>query len=95
MSRMHNLPHPGEVFWEWILEGMTVTEAASALYVARVALSKILNENAGISAEMSLRPAKWLDTSPNLWMGLQTQYDLWQATSKKKLPKIVPLKYAA
>jgi len=74
---------------------MTVTEAASALYVARVTLSKILNGNTGISAEMSLRLAKWLGTSPDLWMGLQTQYDLWQATSEKKLPKIVPLKRAA
>lgn len=55
MRRMHNPPHPGEVLREWIPEGMTVTEAASALFVARVTLSKILNGNAGISAEMSLR----------------------------------------
>lgn len=95
MSRMHNPPHPGEVLREWIPEEMTVTEAASALYVARVTLSKILNGNAGISAEMSLRLAKWLGTAPDLWMGLQTQYDLWQATSEKKLPKIVPLRNSA
>ena len=48
-----------------------------------------------MSAEMSLRLAKWLGTTPDLWMGLQSQYDLWQATSEKKLPKIVPLKNAA
>jgi addiction module HigA family antidote len=47
---------------------MTITDAASALHVARVTLSKILNGNAGISAEMSLRLAKWLGTSPDLWM---------------------------
>jgi antitoxin HigA-1 len=95
MSRMYNLPHPGEVLREWIPEEMTITEAASALYVARVTLSKILNGNVGMAAEMSLRLAKWLGTSPDLWMGLQIQYDLWQATSEKKLPKIVPLKHAA
>jgi antitoxin HigA-1 len=95
MSRMHNPPHPGVVLREWIPGEMTVTEAASALFVARVTLSKILNGNAGISAEMSLRLAKWLGTTPDLWMGLQSQYDLWQATSEKKLPKIVPLKNAA
>ena len=95
MSRMHNPPHPGVVLREWIQGEMTVTEAASALFVARVTLSKILNGNAGISAEMSLRLAKWLGTTPDLWMGLQSQYDLWQATSEKKLPKIVPLKNAA
>ena len=92
---MRNPPRPGEVLREWIPVGMTVTEAASALYVARVTLSKILNGNAGSSAEMSLRLAKWLGTSPDFWMGLQNQYDLWQATSEKKLPKIVPLKYSA
>jgi antitoxin HigA-1 len=81
MIRMRNPPHPGEVLREWIPVGMTVTEAASALYVARVTLSKILNGNAGISAEMALRLAKWLGTSPDLWMGLQTQYDLWQKSS--------------
>ena len=95
MSRMHKPPHPGEVLREWIPGEMTVTEAASALFVARVTLSKVLNGNAGISAEMSLRLAKWLGTTPDLWMGLQSQYDLWQATSEKKLPKIVPLKNAA
>lgn len=95
MSRMHNPPHPGEVLREWIPEEMTVTQAAEALHVARVTLSKILNGNAGISAEMSLRLAKWLGTSPDLWMGLQSQYDLWHATSASKLPKIIPLKKAA
>ena len=95
MSTMHNPPHPGEVLREWIPEEMTITEAASSLYVARVTLSKILNGNAGISAEISLRLAKWLGTSPDLWMGLQTQYDLWKVISEKKLLKIVPLKHSA
>ncbi|HCO58413.1 MAG TPA: addiction module antidote protein, HigA family [Burkholderiales bacterium] len=58
-------------------------------------MSKILNGNAGISAEISLRLAKWLGTSPDLWMGLQTQYDLWKVISEKKLLKIVPLKHSA
>jgi addiction module HigA family antidote len=69
MSRMYNPPHPGEVLREWIPAGMTVTEAASALYVARVTLSKILNGNAGISAEMSLRLAKVARNLPRLMDG--------------------------
>ena len=94
MSRMHNPPHPGAVLREWLSEGMTVTDAAAALHVARVTLSKILNGSAGISADMALRLSKWLGTSPDLWLGLQTQFDLWQA-SKKPLPKIEPLPKAA
>jgi addiction module HigA family antidote len=95
MSRMHNPPHPGEILREWIPEEISVTQAAESLYVARVTLSKILNGNAGISAEMALRLSKWLGTSPDLWMGLQSQYDLAQAAAVSKLPKISPLKRAA
>lgn len=94
MSRMHNPPHPGMVLREWMPEGLTVTEAAAALHVARVTLSKILNGSAGISADMALRLAQWLGTSPDLWVGLQTQYDLWLA-GKKKRPAIEPLLKAA
>ena len=94
MSRMHNPPHPGAVLREWLPEGMTVTEAAAALHIARVTLSKILNGNAGISADMALRLAQWLNTSPDVWLGLQTQYDLWQAERRNR-PMIEPLQKAA
>lgn len=90
MGRMHNPPHPGELLREWLPEGMTVTQAAEALGLSRVMLSKILNGRAGVTADMALRLAKWLGTSPDLWIGMQGQYDLWQA-SKKARPKIRPL----
>lgn len=82
MSRMFNPPHPGEVLKEWIPETVTVTEAAAALQVSRVMLSKILNARAGISADMALRLSKWLGTSADLWLGMQLQYDLWQAEQR-------------
>lgn len=94
MSRMHNPPHPGAVLREWLPDGLTVTDAAAALQVARVTLSKILNGSAGISADMALRLSQWLSTSPDLWLGLQTQYDLWQAEQRKR-PAIEPLQKAA
>ena len=94
MSRMHNPPHPGAVLREWLPEGMTVTDAAAALQVARVTLSKILNGSAGISADMALRLAQWLNTSPDVWLGLQTEYDLWQAKQRQR-PTIEPIRKAA
>lgn len=54
MTRMYNPPYPGAVLREWIPEGMSVTQAASDLHVSRVSLSKILNGNAGISADMAI-----------------------------------------
>lgn len=94
MSRMHNPPHPGEVLREWLPEGMTVTSAAEALRLSRVSLSKILNGKAGISADVALRLAAWLGTSPDLWTGLQVQFDLWQAEHSPR-PEIQPLERLA
>jgi antitoxin HigA-1 len=94
MSRMHNPSHPGAVLREWLPEEMTVTDAAASLKVARVTLSKILNGNAGISADMAIRLSQWLGTSPDVWLGMQTQFDLWQA-EKKKRPTIAPMRKAA
>ena len=78
MPKMYNPPHPGEVLREWLPEGMTVTSAAKELQVSRVTLSKVLNGNGGITAQMALRLSAWLGTSPDVWMGMQTQFDLWQ-----------------
>jgi addiction module HigA family antidote len=90
MSRMHNPAHPGEVLREWLPEGMTVTQAAKELQVSRVTLSKVLNCKAGVTAGMALRLAAWLSTSPDVWLGIQTQWDLWQAEQQSS-PKIKPL----
>jgi addiction module HigA family antidote len=75
---MHNAPHPGEVLREW-LDGITVTEAARRLGVTRAALSRVLNSSAGVSADMDLRLAKALGTTPGSWYGMQADFDLWQA----------------
>ncbi len=89
MTRMYNPPHPGEVLREW-LGDLTVTQAAEALQVSRVTLSKILNGKGGISADMALRLSQWLGTSPDLWLGMQNQYDLWQASQAER-PDIKPM----
>ncbi len=86
---MHNPPHPGRVLREYL--GLrSVTDTARHLGVTRVALSRILNGSAGISADMALKLADALGTSPELWTGMQTQYDLWQA-SKRRRKRVSPL----
>lgn len=94
MTRMFNPPHPGAVLREWLPEGLTVRAAATALHVDRVTLSKLLNGRAGVSAAMALRLAQWLGTSPDLWLGLQSQYDLWRAQQGQQ-PTIEPLRRLA
>src|SRR6202051_970883 len=87
--RMHNPPHPGRVLREY-LGTMSVTDTARHLGVTRVSLSRILNGSAGISAAMALRLSDALGTSPELWFGMQAQYDLWRAAQRhhKRTPKL-------
>jgi addiction module HigA family antidote len=81
---MHNPPHPGETLKEDILPalGLTVTDAAEQLGVSRVALSRVINGHAAISAELAIRLAQWLGGSAEVWLRVQLQYDLWQAEQK-------------
>ena len=81
--RIFNPPHPGSVLRDY-LGDVSVTAAALHLGVTRAALSRILNGSAGISAEMALRFADAFGTSPELWAGMQSQYDLWQASQKHR-----------
>lgn len=80
---MFDPPHPGTVLRDY-LDGVTVTAAAAHLGVTRAALSRILNGNAAISAEMALRLSDALGTTPELWIGMQSQHDLWRASRKRR-----------
>jgi addiction module HigA family antidote len=93
---MHNPPHPGEILQDTVLaEGrISVSELAAKLGVSRVALSRVVNGKAAVSADMALRLAAALGTSAESWLQMQSAYDLWQA-SKKPRPKVQRLKLAA
>jgi addiction module HigA family antidote len=83
-----NPAHPGEVLRDYLGE-MSVKEAASRLGITRAHLSRILNGHANITAPMSLRLSAALRTSPEFWLRMQVNYDLWQAQQSKR-PKIRP-----
>jgi addiction module HigA family antidote len=82
--------HPGIVLKEMYLEplGVSVTEFADNIGVARRTVSLIINGHSGISAEMALRLSKAFKTSPELWLGMQQKYDLWNAGKKVTLTGI-------
>ena len=87
---MHKPEHPGEVLKELYLEplGLTVTEASKALGVARKSLSQLVNRRAGISTAMALRLSKAFGTTPELWLNMQRNYDLWYERKKTKLSRV-------
>jgi len=78
---MHNPPHPGSVIKRVCLESndLTVTEAARHLKVSRITLSRLLNEQNGISVEMAYRLAAAFGGTPERWLRMQMAYDLAKA----------------
>ena len=83
---MHNPAHPGEVLNELWLEpmGITVTEAARLLGVARKTVSKILNKRGALTPEMALRLEIVFGTSAQAWMNMQAAHDLWNMKDIRK-----------
>jgi addiction module HigA family antidote len=69
-------------------------EIARRLGVSRVALSRVVNARAAVSADMALRLAAALGGSAESWLHMQVSYDLWQA-SRRPRPKVQPIKGTA
>ena len=78
---MKTPPHPGRIVRQECLEplGLSVTDGAKALGVSRNALSELVNERRGVSPEMAIRLAKAFGSSPEIWAGLQLDYDMAEA----------------
>ncbi len=87
---MNNPPHPGRSIQENCLEplGLSVTDAAKGLGVARHTLSRVLNGHAGISPEMAIRLEKAGWSNAEFWLRLQTAYDLAQARARQDQIKV-------
>ena len=93
--RMKNPPHPGRIVRQECIEplGITVTEAAKALGVTRQALNNLVNGKAGVSPQMAIRLSKAFGGTPEVWLGLQMDYDLARAEKhahRIKVERLVP-----
>ncbi len=74
--------HPGEILRHhyMIPLSLSVSGLARVLGVSRKTVSKIVNERGAITADMALRLSRAFDTTPELWLNLQQNHDLWLAT---------------
>lgn len=70
--------HPGEVLREEFLipMGISAYALAAACRVPRTRIERIVREEIGMTADTALRLAKFFGTSPQLWVNLQSHYDL-------------------
>jgi len=73
--------HPGGILKRQYLLPLhiSIAQAAEALGVTRKTLSKIVNERGAVTPDMALRLGRAFHTSPELWLNLQSTYDLWHA----------------
>lgn len=81
---MKNPPHPGELLREDVIIelGLSITETAERLGMSRVALSRVLNGKAGISADLAIRLEQAGVSTAKAWLAMQTNYDLAQALKR-------------
>jgi len=94
---MHNPPHPGEFITEVYLQpnNLSGRELATTLGVSASTLNRILTGTSAISPEMALRLSKALGRSPESWLAMQSNYDLWQARQRVKLSGVGKVKLTA
>jgi antitoxin HigA-1 len=90
--------HPGEILKElYLVElGISITDFAKDINVSRKAVSAIVNCHKSVTPEMAMRLSKAMGTTPQLWINLQTNYDLWHLAHERKevFAKIKPLELA-
>jgi len=84
--RKRSPTHPGGILRRHYLKplSLTISRLSSILGVSRKTLSKIVNERGSITPDMALRLAKAFNTTPELWLNLQQNYDLWYASQGSK-----------
>jgi antitoxin HigA-1 len=87
---MHNPPHPGEFISSVYLEPNNISgrELAATLGVATSTLSRVLKGSSAVSPEMALRLSKALGRTPESWLAMQYQYDLWRAKQHVDLARV-------
>jgi addiction module HigA family antidote len=89
--------HPGDILREDFMKpmGLSAYAVAKAIGSTPIAISQIVRRKRGVSAEMALKLGRLFNVSPELWMGIQADYDLEVARGRSEasiLRRIHPLK---
>ncbi|HEY3854391.1 MAG TPA: HigA family addiction module antitoxin [Verrucomicrobiae bacterium] len=99
-KRKHKLDpvHPGEVLYEDFMKevGLSAYAVAKAIGSTPIAISQIIRRKRAVSAEMALKLGRLFSVSPELWLGIQSKYDLEVARSRSEAAikrRVRPLKY--
>ena len=78
--------HPGEILRHEYLEelNMTQQQLADAIGITRVRVNEIVLAKRSITPDTAFRLARFFNTTPDFWIGLQMNYDMWNTLQKKE-----------
>ena len=90
---MYNPPHPGEFIREVYLKPLNISyrSVALKLKVSPSTFLRLIKCQSNVSPEMALRLSKGLGRSPESWLAMQDNYNLWHAKKTVNLDEIEPL----
>lgn len=91
--QMYNPPSVGEFIKDVYLEplGLSARSVAVKLGVSASTFTRLLNQKISVSPEMAVRLSIVFNQSPESWLNMQNQYDLWQLQSSSKPLNAEPL----
>lgn len=94
---MHNPPHPGEFIRVTYIEpfDISIRSLAESLDVSPSTLTRVIGMRSGVSPEMALRLSKGLGRSPESWLTMQHNYDLWQTKKTADLSDVQKVDFEA
>lgn len=94
--QQHNPPHPGGFIKRVYLEpnGLGSNEVSAKLKVSASTFNRLINEKSDISPEMALKLSKVLGRSPESWLLMQDNFDLWKARNTIDLSSYESIKFA-
>jgi antitoxin HigA-1 len=92
MSRKVFAIHPGSMLKDEMEErGISMNALARAIRVPPNRVSAIVNGRRGITADTAFRLGRFFGTSPQMWVNLQTAYDLAQVDAAKITREVLAL----
>ena len=95
--RQHNPPHPGEVIDGLYLEPFEVSARtmATRLGVSPSTFARVVSGKSALSPDMAIRLSKVLGRSPESWLQMQVNYDIWVAEQQNPHEDLIAYKFAS
>lgn len=94
---MHNPPHPGEFIRKTYIDPFDISmrSLAASLGVSPSTLARVVSTRSAVSPEMALRLSKAIGRSPESWLAMQHNFDLWRARESTDLSNVQKVEFEA